>query len=68
MRTIILLTGLILFLISNLRSQPASWSPRGVGGGGALFSPSINPANNNEYFVACDLSAVFLYNGLRRTL
>lgn len=42
-----------------LQSQPATWSSRGVGGGGALFSPAINPANNNEYFVACDLSALF---------
>jgi photosystem II stability/assembly factor-like uncharacterized protein len=40
-------------------SQPASWSPRGIGGGGALFSPSINPANTNEYYVACDMSELF---------
>ncbi|MBP6824999.1 MAG: hypothetical protein KA165_00430, partial [Saprospiraceae bacterium] len=59
MRTIILLTGFLILLVSNLSSQPNSWSPRGVGGGGALFSPSINPADNNEYFVACDLSALF---------
>jgi len=43
----------------SLQSQPDSWSSRGVGGGGALFSPSINPANNDEFFVACDLSALF---------
>lgn len=59
MRTIILLSGLSLFTCFHLSAQPNSWSPRGVGGGGALFSPSINPADNNEYFVACDLSAVF---------
>src|SRR6188768_654312 len=38
---------------------PAQFTPRGVGGGGALFSPSINPANESEYFVSCDMSQVF---------
>ena len=59
MRTIILLSGLALSTCFHLSAQPNAWSSRGVGGGGALFSPSINPADNNEYFVACDLSAVF---------
>lgn len=58
MRTLILLTGFLLFA-PQLKSQSLNWSPRGVGGGGALFSPSINPADNNEYYVACDLSALF---------
>lgn len=38
---------------------PVSWQPRGIGGGGALFSPSINPANSDEYYVACDMSELF---------
>ncbi len=38
---------------------PASFQSRGVGGGGALYSPSINPANDSEYFVACDMSELF---------
>ncbi|MEO6037753.1 MAG: T9SS type A sorting domain-containing protein [Saprospiraceae bacterium] len=54
-----LLSGLLLFLFATLSAQPTTWSSRGLGGGGALFSPTINPANNDEYFVACDLSAVF---------
>ena len=58
MKSILLLSGLLL-CASHLYAQPAAWSSRGVGGGGALFSPSINPANNNEFHVACDLSAVF---------
>ncbi len=40
-------------------AQPAVWYPRGVGGGGALFSPSINPGNNSEYYIACDMSEMF---------
>ena len=38
---------------------PAAWQSRGVGAGGALYSPSINPANDSEYFVACDMSELF---------
>ncbi len=40
-------------------AQPTSFSTRGVGGGGALFSLSINPANNNEYYVSCDMGELF---------
>ncbi len=47
----------LLPTLSN--SQPSSWSSRGVGGGGALFSPSFNPANLNELYVACDMSELF---------
>lgn len=53
-----LLFGFTL-LFSTIFSQPATWQSRGVGGGGALFSPAINPANNDEFYVACDLSGVF---------
>ena len=38
---------------------PTLWNPAGIGGGGALFSPSINPANDNEYYVGCDMSELF---------
>lgn len=40
-------------------AQPASFSPRGVGGGGALFFPRINPANDNEFYISCDMSQLF---------
>ena len=42
-----------------LLAQPNSFSSRGPGGGGALFSPSINPANPSEYFISCDMSELF---------
>ena len=38
---------------------PTVWSPRGVGGGGSLYSPSINPADTNEFYVTCDMSELF---------
>jgi photosystem II stability/assembly factor-like uncharacterized protein len=38
---------------------PAAWSPRGPGGGGAMYSPTINPLNPDELYVACDMSPQF---------
>jgi photosystem II stability/assembly factor-like uncharacterized protein len=53
-------TSLFLILFSSLlMAQPASFSSRGIGGGGALFSLSINPANNSEYYVSCDMGELF---------
>jgi photosystem II stability/assembly factor-like uncharacterized protein len=52
-------TGLLVLLFQIIYSQPASWISRGIGGGGALYSPSINPANDNEYYVGCDMSDLF---------
>lgn len=40
-------------------AQPAAWQPRGVGGGGSMFYPTINPANDNEFYVTCDMSQLF---------
>ncbi len=59
MRARVLLS--VFFLVSFLTvfTQPASFVPRGMGGGGALFFPSINPANDNEFYVSCDMSELF---------
>ena len=38
---------------------PSQWAPRGPGGGGALFAPSFSPHNQNEIYIACDMSEVF---------
>jgi hypothetical protein len=40
-------------------AQPLSWQARGVGGGGSMFYPTINPANDNEFYVTCDMSQLF---------
>jgi hypothetical protein len=45
--------------LTMLQAQPLSFAPRGIGGGGALFFPTINPGNDNEYYVACDMSELF---------
>ncbi len=42
-----------------LWSQTLHFQPRGVGGGGALFFPRVNPGNDQEYYVSCDMSQLF---------
>ncbi|MFT3795163.1 T9SS type A sorting domain-containing protein [Flavobacterium sp.] len=54
----LLLWGAILSS-QSLFSQPTSFTSRGVGGGGAMFSMAINPANDNEYFASCDMGELF---------
>ena len=46
----------ILSLCVALSAQvPSQWISHGAGGGGALFAPSINPGNDNEYYLSCDM-------------
>jgi photosystem II stability/assembly factor-like uncharacterized protein len=39
--------------------QPTSWQNKGIGGGGALFAPSISPNNAAEIYLQCDMTEVF---------
>ena len=57
-RIYLLLIG-ITFISVGVIAQPSSWNSRGIGGGGALFSPSINQGNTNEFYIACDMSELF---------
>ena len=51
---------LCIFLASfSALPQPGSFAPRGAGGGGALFFPAINPLNENELYISCDMSEMF---------
>ncbi|MEO8148328.1 MAG: T9SS type A sorting domain-containing protein [Bacteroidia bacterium] len=50
---------LLFYSALSIAQVPTTWNSRGVGGGGALFSPSINPGNDNEYYLACDMSELF---------
>lgn len=54
-----LLLFVLLLLSYTGYAQPSSFSPKGIGGGGALFFPKINPANDNEFYVSCDMSELF---------
>ena len=38
---------------------PTTFSSRGAGGGGAMFSPTINPFNTSELWTSCDMSELF---------
>jgi photosystem II stability/assembly factor-like uncharacterized protein len=61
MKLINLLSILLLpsLIISITSAQPTLYTPKGIGGGGALFFPKINPANDNEFYVSCDMSQLF---------
>jgi len=55
-----LLLATLLFINSiHSYAQPSSFTPRGIGGGGALFFPTVNPINDNEFYVSCDMSELF---------
>ncbi len=51
--------GLLLCFSALAYAQPAAWEPRGIGGGGALFFPSLSPHAEGEYFVTCDMAEYF---------
>ncbi len=38
---------------------PLVWESKGVGGGGALFSPSMSPHDPDELYVACDMRLLY---------
>lgn len=42
-----------------LFAQPATFQSTGIGGGGALFSPAINPADDQEMYFASDLGGLY---------
>ena len=68
MKNFFLLVILSLILHGNINAQvPAAWYSKGIGGGGALFSPSINPANHNEIYMSCDMGEVFQTTDLGHT-
>ncbi|MCG2659356.1 MAG: FG-GAP-like repeat-containing protein [Kiritimatiellae bacterium] len=53
--------ALFLSLSLNLfaNAHAAQWHPRGIGGGGSLFAPSISPHDTNEIFITCDMTEEF---------
>ena len=57
--TLFLALCLMLVISISNAQPPTMWESRGVGGGGAMFAPSINPANDNEFYAGCDMSELF---------
>ncbi len=69
-RTALILAGLVVLAAPTLPAQSArraaarvrpgsGWLSRGIGGGGALYSPAISPHEPDEIVIATDMSAVF---------
>ena len=59
MKTHILFLTFFSGAIVSFSQVPALWNVTGIGGGGALFAPTINPANNSEFYISSDLSAIY---------
>ena len=59
MRKLILVALVLIHYFSSAQTPVDTFLPRGIGGGGALFFPTINPANDNEFYVSCDMSELF---------
>ena len=59
MRLKITLLFIAFSFVTGIQAQNLSFAARGVGGGGALFFPKINPANADEFYIACDMSEMF---------
>ncbi len=56
--------SLLLITSSPLfAQQPTSFSSRGVGGGGAFYTPSFNTTNSADYYVSSDMTGVYHYLG-----
>jgi len=49
----------VILLISSDYGQTTEWLSKGIGAGGGLFMPAVNPHNNSEYFVPTDMGALF---------
>ncbi len=59
MKKNIFLICAIILMGTHIFAQPNVWENRGIGGGGALFSPSISPHNHSEIYMACDMTEIF---------
>jgi len=57
MKTILYLFQLLCLTPTLLTAQ--AWNSSGIGGGGALFMPSISPHNPNEFYISCDMTESF---------
>jgi len=59
MKNHILFIAVISASLISFAQPPQTWTSRGTGGGGALFHPSINPANNTGLYISTDMSGYY---------
>jgi photosystem II stability/assembly factor-like uncharacterized protein len=58
----------VLFAGATFAAPPdIAWTPVGVGGGGALFSPSFSPHDSQRVYISCDMSELFESTNLGAT-
>ena len=50
----------ILSPAQNAVQTPAVWTPIGLSGGGAMYTPAISPADHKRMMVNCDMSAAYV--------
>lgn len=55
----LLLCALLLWCFSLSAQDSISFSSHGIGGGGYMYTPSINPHNANDMFLNCDMAGVY---------
>jgi hypothetical protein len=59
---------LVTVIVASTMGKPAhaqaprAWLSRGIGGGGALYSPSISPYRANQIYMSTDMTGVFQTN------
>lgn len=41
------------------QAVPETWEPRGIGGGGAMYSPSFSPYDKEEIYLCSDMGELF---------
>ncbi|MBI3879981.1 MAG: hypothetical protein HY301_07935 [Verrucomicrobia bacterium] len=59
LRGILFGLGVLLAVCSLRAAPPLQFLSRGVGAGGGMFAPIINPYNAAEIYLACDMSPLF---------
>ena len=63
----VVLSLLFLLWMNYTEAQPSNWTIKGVGGGGAVYRPSISPHNGNKAFLACDMTPIHQTNDFGKT-
>ena len=51
--------SLFTFTFSLISAQPSTFNAHGISGGGAQYSPSINPANSSEIYSSTDMTDMY---------
>jgi photosystem II stability/assembly factor-like uncharacterized protein len=59
MKRYLLLLFVTIKINITMGQAPTQWISQGIGGGGALFSPSINPDDVSDMYIGCDMGGLY---------